>query len=200
MRTVRYYLALLLLSSVPPAFLFWFSIHPFIRFWRALGPRFTLAIHYIAAFALAGMIAGFGRPLLSVEFGTNSILIGLALPLLAISAVLRKRLSKQLRFGVLTGLPELAPERHKIPLLTEGIYARIRHPRYVQALLVTAAYALFCNFLATYILLLSLVLVLYLIVLIEERELRDRFGAEYDAYCARVPRFIPRFRPQRRQS
>jgi len=31
-----------------------------------------------------------------------------------------------------------------------------------------------------------------LIVRIEEHELRDRFGAEYEAYCARVPRFVPR--------
>jgi protein-S-isoprenylcysteine O-methyltransferase Ste14 len=29
------------------------------------------------------------------------------------------------------------------------------------------------------------------VVLLEERELRDRFGAEYDEYCGRVPRYIP---------
>jgi protein-S-isoprenylcysteine O-methyltransferase Ste14 len=28
-------------------------------------------------------------------------------------------------------------------------------------------------------------------VLLEERELRDRFGAEYDAYCRRVARYLP---------
>jgi protein-S-isoprenylcysteine O-methyltransferase Ste14 len=29
---------------------------------------------------------------------------------------------------------------------------------------------------------------------IEEPELRERFGAEYDAYCRRVPRWFPRWR------
>jgi protein-S-isoprenylcysteine O-methyltransferase Ste14 len=35
---------------------------------------------------------------------------------------------------------------------------------------------------------------MYCLVLIEERELRGRYGAEYDAYCSRVPRFIPKIR------
>jgi protein-S-isoprenylcysteine O-methyltransferase Ste14 len=29
------------------------------------------------------------------------------------------------------------------------------------------------------------------LVLLEERELRDRFGAEYEEYCRQVPRWIP---------
>jgi len=31
----------------------------------------------------------------------------------------------------------------------------------------------------------------FLIVQLEERELRERFGTEYEAYCRRVPRFVP---------
>ena len=56
------------------------------------------------------------------------------------------------------------------------------------------AYALFCNYLATYLLVPAVAILIYLIVLLEERELRNRFGAEYEAYCARVPRFVPKFR------
>jgi protein-S-isoprenylcysteine O-methyltransferase Ste14 len=31
--------------------------------------------------------------------------------------------------------------------------------------------------------------------LVEEPGLRRRFGAEYEEYCARVPRWVPRIRP-----
>ena len=32
----------------------------------------------------------------------------------------------------------------------------------------------------------------YFIVVLEERELRDRFGSTYEEYSRRVPRFFPR--------
>ena len=35
--------------------------------------------------------------------------------------------------------------------------------------------------------------------LVEEPGLRRRFGAEYDVYCANVPRWIPRLRPWHRE-
>ena len=34
----------------------------------------------------------------------------------------------------------------------------------------------------------------HLIAVLEERELRDRFGEEYEAYCRKVSRFLPRMR------
>jgi protein-S-isoprenylcysteine O-methyltransferase Ste14 len=194
MDKVRYYLALLLLAVVPPSILYWFSIHPLIRFWRRLGIRLTFAINYAAMIALIVPVLLFGKPLLSVEFGTNPILIGMGILLLVVSAALRRSFSRHLRHRILVGLPELAPEKHGIPLLTEGAYGRIRHPRYVQLFLAVVGYALFCNYLALYLLIPVLAAMLYCVVRIEERELRERFGAEYETYCARVPRFIPKLR------
>ncbi len=193
MDAVRYFLALLLLSFTPPAFLFWVSIHPFIGFWRRLGVPLALGINYAMLILVAALIFVFCKPLLTVEFGTNPVLVVLAVILLALSSAMRMRLSKHLKFGILTGIPELAPGRHGTPLLTEGPYSRMRHPRYVQALLGLAAYTLFCNYLATYVLFLTILVLILLMVPIEERELRERYGIEYEKYCARVPRFIPRF-------
>jgi protein-S-isoprenylcysteine O-methyltransferase Ste14 len=193
MNTARYVLALLLIMMVPGAFLFWFSIHPFVQFWRRVGPRRTLAIHYGLVLLLAGAIFLIRRPLLAVDFGTDPLLVVLSIPLLAVSVALRLVLSRQLKNKTLTGLPELAPEAYRSRLLTEGVYAHVRHPRYLQFLLALLALALFANYLATYILFgLGLVWV-FPVTQIEERELRDRFGAEYEAYRARVPRLVPKF-------
>lgn len=76
-------------------------------------------------------------------------------------------------------------------MLCEGIYARVRHPRYLEVFLLLTFCALFTNYLASYALLAAGVPVLLAIIQIEEWELRHRFGEEYVRYCARVPRFWP---------
>jgi len=193
MNTARYWVALYVVAMVPGAFLYWFSVHPFVRFWRRVGARRTIAIHYVLILLLAAAIFTARRPLLAVDFGTNPVLIAVAIPLFAICVAGRVVLSKQLKNRILAGLPELAPEAYRSRLLTEGAYARIRHPRYAQVVVLMLAFALFTNYLATYVLFLLVAAAIFPLTRIEERELRERFGAEYEAYCARVPRFIPKF-------
>jgi protein-S-isoprenylcysteine O-methyltransferase Ste14 len=195
MNAFRYWLAMLTLMFMPGAVLFWFLVHPFVRFWRRIGLRRSMAIHYTLLAAFAAGVFLLRKTLFAVDFGTNPVLIAVAMPLLAASIALRRKISRHLRFRTLGGIPELAPESHPQPLLTEGPYSRIRHPRYLEVLLVMASLALVANNLASYVNWIVAIPSVLLIVHIEERELRDRFGAGYDAYCARVPRFIPRWRP-----
>jgi protein-S-isoprenylcysteine O-methyltransferase Ste14 len=56
----------------------------------------------------------------------------------------------------------------------------------------TVAMALFTNYVAAYVLAAIAFPWLYLIIVLEERELSDRFGDEYRSYQQRVPRLIPR--------
>ncbi len=191
MDTVRYILAVLVLISFPPALLFWLIVHPLIHFWRRMG----LARSYtaIAVFYLGCVVGLFQlrRPLLAVEFGTNYWLIGLGALILAATAALAWQRQKQLTFRILVGVPELGPDSHPQKLLTEGIYARIRHPRYVEAVVGILGYALIINYLAVYLIYILSLGAIYLIVNLEEKELRERYGGEYEDYCRRVPRFIP---------
>ena len=82
-------------------------------------------------------------------------------------------------------------------LATGGIYSRMRHPGYMAMSLAIAAAALFTNYLAMYVVALAYVPLICLVALLEERELLARFGVAYRAYCARVPRFVPRLSASR---
>lgn len=192
MDTARYFVAVLLLVTGPPALLFWFLIHPFASFWRRVGPGWTYAVS-ISAIALVGWgLFQLRAPLLAVDYGTNWGLIAGAVIFLALSVAIALKRRKQLTPRILLGMPEIDAREGGGRLLTEGIYGRIRHPRYVELMLGLTAYALFANFRAIYWLLAGAVVLVYLIVLLEERELRQRFGEAYVEYARRVPRFVPR--------
>jgi protein-S-isoprenylcysteine O-methyltransferase Ste14 len=134
------------------------------------------------------------EPILSVEYGTNRALWPLVVLFYGLSVWVEIRCRKHLKTKILLGSPELDPSGHGGRLITEGIYGKIRHPRYVAVSLGTVAVSFFCNYLAVYIIVVLLIPALYLVVVLEEKELRDRFGDEYVQYCEQVPRrFIPRF-------
>ena len=96
-------------------------------------------------------------------------------------------------FSVMAGAPELAAGGKGGKLLSEGLYARMRHPRYVAVILGVTAWALFTNYLVMYLLIPLTTIGLLLVASLEERELARRFGDEYADYRRRVPMFVPRF-------
>ena len=93
---------------------------------------------------------------------------------------------------IMLGTPELEERGQGEQLLQAGIYGRIRNPRYVEMAVVTLAFVTFSNYLGAYLFALAFFPALHFVVLLEEHELRDRFGEKYEAYCDRVPRYIPR--------
>ncbi len=192
MDSVRYYLALITLIGLVPGLLLWFFIHPFVGFWRKLGPGRTYAILSLPIVAIMVAVAGARGFLLAEEYGTNTYLIGLGVLCLVGGSIISVKRRKYLTFGVLAGLPELSSNPQSQKLFTEGIYSRIRHPRYVELMFWLFGYTLIANYLGLYLATLVALPVLYLIVLLEEKELRGRFGTEYEEYSRRVPRFIPK--------
>jgi protein-S-isoprenylcysteine O-methyltransferase Ste14 len=79
-------------------------------------------------------------------------------------------------------------------LATTGPYARIRHPQYVAFVMILLGFLLQWPTLLTLLMFPVLVFMYGRLAVTEEREMRDRFGAEFDAYAARTPRFVPRLR------
>ncbi len=192
MNTVRYYAALLVLMALPPGLLLWFFIHPFARFWRRLGPFWTYAVLSLPVAGLMATAFLLRAQLLAVNYGTSIPLIILATVFAVCAFVIQAKRRKHLTKAILTGIPELSRDGEPGTLLTEGIYGTIRHPRYVELLLFVLAYSCLSNYLALYVAALLTVPTLYVVVLLEERELRERFGGAYEEYCNRVPRFFPK--------
>jgi len=77
-------------------------------------------------------------------------------------------------------------------LVCEGFYAHSRNPMYLGNFLLLAGLSLIYNSPLVYLVGLPLCIVALLsIVRAEEEFLHARFGAEYDAYCRSVNRFLP---------
>jgi protein-S-isoprenylcysteine O-methyltransferase Ste14 len=136
----------------------------------------------VAQFAgLAGLLwPGRGRwrlpgPLRRIAAGI--VLIGGAL-----SALGLLRLGKDLTVRV-----EPRPEA---PLRTGGPYALSRNPVYAGLLLSSAGFAVLRRRREPLVALASLAGILHVKALLEEYQLRKRFGEEYEVYAAKVPRLV----------
>jgi len=170
---------------------FWFLVHPFTNTWRRLGIAYygLFAISYFGLFAWIMYLLR--EPLLNIHFATSYPLLGVAVVLLILStwiAVLRHRVFKT---SAVMGIPQIMHGKEQSTLITDGIYGYVRNPRYLEMGFSFAAMACFCNYLAVWVLLALYVPIIHIVVLMEERELRQRFGKPYEDYCRMVPRFLP---------
>ncbi len=83
-----------------------------------------------------------------------------------------------------------AQRRNK--LAQAGPYARIRHPQYVAFVLILLGFLLQWPTLLTLVMFPILLVMYARLAFTEEADMRRRFGAEFEAYAARTPRFIPK--------
>ena len=90
------------------------------------------------------------------------------------------------------GWKTLFAAQKKSELATTGPYERIRHPQYVGFILIMVGFLLQWPTLATLVMFPVLLVVYRRLATREEREVRSEFGADYEAYAAQTPRFVPR--------
>ena len=170
-----------------PIPVFWLLLHPLVGFWRK---------HRRAAYWTAGLLAwGLGWLLL---YGLHDWLfvaeqaapwqwvVGFAL--LAADVAVLVRVERELGAARLVGKVELdgGGEMH-----TQGLYARVRHPRYTAMMAGVLGACFLAGSLLMWVLSCAWWTLALLATVFEERELRARFGSAYDEYCNRVPRFLP---------
>jgi protein-S-isoprenylcysteine O-methyltransferase Ste14 len=88
-----------------------------------------------------------------------------------------------------TTFDPVAPHRAS-SLVTTGLYSRSRNPIYIADALVLVAHAAWLGQPLALLGLPALAAVLQPQIRAEETALQERFGREYDAYVARVPRWV----------
>lgn len=185
-----------------------FVAYPMLERWRAwLRPRGVRAWYaaevgglWIGTTVVVALLApwwlGWGRegvPLLLQAAGGLSLALSVGVG----SWALWRMGWARVLFAAALFPPGAGAEENRIPqrLVVEGPYRYVRNPLYdtdVGVMLGTA--------LLTGKWFLGVVLAAYLVqlgmqILLEERELRVRFGQDYARYCRLVPRFVPRLDP-----
>jgi protein-S-isoprenylcysteine O-methyltransferase Ste14 len=93
-----------------------------------------------------------------------------------------------------TGLGTPAPIDMPRKLVVKGLYRFVRNPMYVGVVSFVLGQALLFGSTSVLIYSVCAWMLAYLFVLVqEEPTLRRKFGVEYEGYCRRVPRWLPRF-------
>lgn len=197
LESARYWIAVMLFVSFPPAFLYWFSIHPLVDFWRRFRPGWIVTLHLVGMAVMLVYLLRFRDAVTTVDYGLNYWTIAGAALVLIATGWLQWHRRKLLGMRTLAGVPELDKENPG-KLLTEGVYSYVRHPRYIEIAGATLGYALFANYLVGYVVFAFVVFAVIVLVPIEERELEERFGEPYREYRSTVPRFFPKFGKDRR--
>jgi protein-S-isoprenylcysteine O-methyltransferase Ste14 len=192
MDKTRYVIGVLLIVGLPPAVVYWLLIHPFVNFWRRVGTKGAIALVGTLCVLLGVFLFHERVWILGRDLGTNWVLISLGAFLYVVSAWLSVVTKRHLSVRTFSGIPELSGDGSEGTLLKEGIYSVVRHPRYLSVIIGVAGFATVINFVGAYLMVLGTVPALFLVAVLEERELKARFGSEYEDYRSSVPAIFPR--------
>jgi protein-S-isoprenylcysteine O-methyltransferase Ste14 len=176
-----------------PAGLFWLVIHPGIRFWRRFGNRafwVALPLWVVPGITLVGL----RHELFAQRLGRNVWTWTSGTLLLALAVWLTWRVHREFSLRRLAGFPELSPQRYRGGVVRSGIYGIVRHPRYLGFMLSFLGLALLTGAAGIFALAIVTILLYLIVAPLEERELREHYGSDYEAYIRDVPRFLPRWR------
>lgn len=192
---LRFGLAVMLWATIPAGIAYWLLIHGFVGYWRRVGTAATwLLVIPTCLLIMASLWRWGGGVVDRSDLGTHMGLFAGGVFLWGISVVLDRRAREQLDTATMLGVREIAGGA---TLLDQGLYARVRHPRYLSLIIGATGWAMMANHMASYLMVAALVPGVWLVTSVEEQELVERFGDAYLEYRERVPAVIPRLGDRR---
>jgi protein-S-isoprenylcysteine O-methyltransferase Ste14 len=179
-------IGLAVLTFEMPVPIYWLSLHAPVFFWRR-HMRAAFPISVLLAWGSVDMLLYYFRAQLFAPPGMSwQQLLGMIF--IAFDVFVFSLSEAVLGGRRIVGHSELTGSRE---LIVRGLYARVRHPRYLGMMSGVLGACLIVGLPDLWAAsLLWLVLVL-LSIGAEERELRRRLGAAYMAYAERVPALVP---------
>ena len=189
MRFLHWFAALILAVELPVP-IYWLVMHGGIGYWRkrdrgrlpysvAVGAAWGLGGWLLYHFLRPRLFAATDRPVWAVVIGAVMMLADVAIFAIAESELGGRRL---------VGQAELSA---KGELAVRGLYAHMRHPRYLGMMLGVLGVCILAGSQWLWIVAVAWWIAALAIIRIEERELRERFGPAYAAYAERVPMLLP---------
>ncbi|MGA8143204.1 MAG: isoprenylcysteine carboxylmethyltransferase family protein [Candidatus Acidiferrales bacterium] len=194
MTSIRWLAALVLFLQLPIP-LFWFVVHPQVSFWRQ---------HQTAGY-VTGVLLSWGPVTVCMVLFRHELfrsdwpaawMIVAGLALIIFEGWIFWRVKRDLGAARLVGKTELSGGGE---VVRRGIYAHIRHPRYLGSFLAILGACFLAGTRLLWAVATAWSLLTLIAIALEERELRTRFGGAYVEYCRGVPRFLPlRWKPHER--
>jgi protein-S-isoprenylcysteine O-methyltransferase Ste14 len=175
----------------PPIFVFWVWIHTRIDYWRKMGKR---AYWYacLAWPAISGPLFFWRKTVFSVQWPMPGWMVAAGVLSLVAACIVYRQAARVISRRTLLGLVELEPQLNPQPMLQTGIYSKTRNPIYLAHWLLMFGAAAISGYAAAWILFALEAVLQWVLIRTEERELAARYGGDFQAYMARVPRFFPR--------
>lgn len=186
-------IALITIIAWPIIPLFWIPLHLLPHFYRKI--KILTYIVPIAVWLPIAYLIYLNKSLfLQAKIEIPLFLNIAGLILLLLGTLLHIWTGKLLRFRGLIGVPEIYSHAEG-RVVREGAFSFVRHPTYLAHTVMFSGVFLMTGVLTVGILtLLDYVTVNLLIIPLEEKELVDRFGRDYEQYKTEVPKFFPRIK------
>jgi protein-S-isoprenylcysteine O-methyltransferase Ste14 len=188
MRFLHWFARLVLVVELPVP-IYWLVLHGGLGFWRKRDRgRLPYWVAVGAAWGLGGwMLYHFRASLFAAaEKPLWAIVVGVVL--MAADVAVLFIVEAQLGGRRLVGQAELSGSGE---LSESGLYGWVRHPRYLGMMLGVLGVCLLVGSRQLWLVAALWWIAALVIIRLEERELRNRFGAAYAAYAARVPALVP---------
>lgn|SRR3989338_8090938 len=183
--------ALVFYVPLPPLII---AIHKTLPWWRRLGTKsypIFLFSFFISYLVLCWIIFLYKDSILSWRLYESTWAFLGFIPLGG-GIVLGIITVRTLSFKVLFGLPEIDSAHYSTILMTKGIYRTIRHPRYLEFILEVFGIAILSGLGWNFILFVYMGVGVWLMTVVEEGELIQRFGEHYVEYKKQTGRFWPK--------